>query len=162
MKILILYSGNLGTTEKAAKYLAEKLPDAVVVDTADEPQIDFGNYDAVVFGTNVRMFRLNKRFVKYAKLWIKARTGKPVYAFVIGADEIKIPKYVMKADKKLKSPGACVFAGGELNIEGANKFEKGVIEGVLEAYKKEEKSLPSLKYGVLRELAEKITADAEK
>lgn len=161
MNTLILYSGNLGSTAKAAAYLADKLTGAEVVDTADEPQIDFTAYDAVVFGTNVRMFRLNKRFVKYAKAWKKAKTGKPVYAFIIGADELKIEKYLKKADKKLKTANASVFAGGELNVEGATKFEKGIIEGVLEAFKKEEKPLPTLKYGVLRDLAEKITANGK-
>lgn len=156
MKVLIVYSGNLGSTAKAANYLASELTDAEVVDTSSEPHIDFAKYDAVVFGVNVRMFRLNKRFCKYAAQWRKAKTGKPVYAFVIGADELKIGRYVKKAEKKLKTPGASFYAGGELNTEGANKFEKGVIEGVIEAFKKEEKPLPTLRYGALRELAEKL------
>lgn len=156
MKTLILYSGNLGSTAKAAQYLADKLTDAEVMDTAAEPLPNFNKYDCVVFGTNVRMFRLNKRFVKYAKSWVKARTGKPVYAFVVGADEPKIEKQIKKADKKLKCHGASIYVGGELNEAGASKFERSIIEGVLEAFKKESKPLPTLRYGALRELAEKI------
>ena len=62
MNVIIIYSGDLGSTEKAARYLADELGGAELADTSLSPVIDYKAYDAVVFGTNVRMFRLNKRF----------------------------------------------------------------------------------------------------
>lgn len=162
MNVIIIYSGDLGSTEKAARYLADELGGAELADTALSPVIDYKAYDAVVFGTNVRMFRLNKRFRKYAASRLRSRADGKVYAFVMCADDRKSDKFVRKADKALRSPGATVYAGGELNTDKASSFEKSIIEGVEAAFKKEGRALPQIMYATLRDLAERIKADLDK
>ena len=82
-------------------------------------------------------------------------------AFVMCADDRKSDKFVRKADKALRSPGATVYAGGELNTDKASSFEKSIIEGVEAAFKKEGRALPQIMYATLRDLAERIKADLD-
>lgn len=159
MKTLILYSGHLGSTRSAAEYLATRLNGAEVMSTADKPKVNFADYDVNVFGTNMRMFRPNKLFKKYAS---KTKKSKALaYVFVLGADK-------NNADKNLDKVKACVinckhavYVGGILDSTNATGFAKSVIDNIVSQLKADGKPLPSIDYSKLDELADTIMQEIQ-
>lgn len=160
MKILILYSGHLGSTKKAAEYLASKLNGAEVMSTADKPKVNFDDYDVFVFGTNMRMFRLNKLFKKYASRAKKSHAS--TYVFVLGAEENNADKNVEKAKACVNNCKLAVYVGGVLDSTNAKGFTKSVIDNIVSQLKADGKSLPSIDYSKLDELADKINRNNQK
>lgn len=157
MKTLILYSGHLGSTRSAAEYLATRLNGAEVMSTADKPKVNFADYDVIVFGTNMRMFRPNKLFKKYAS---KAKKSKALaYVFVLGAEENNADKNVDKAKAYVNNCKLAVYIGGVLDATNATGFAKSVINNIVSELIAEGKPLPSINYSKLDELAEKINLD---
>lgn len=160
MKTLILYSGHLGSTRSAAEYLAKQLNGAEVLNAADKPKVNFADYDVIVFGTNMRMFRPNKLFKKYASKAKKSQA--PAYVFVLGADDINAEKNVEKARACLNNCKHAVYVGGVLDSTNAKGFAKSVIDNIVNQLKIDGKPLPSIDYSKLDELAEKIMQDIQK
>lgn len=159
MKTLILYSGHLGSTRSAAEYLATRLNSAVVMSTADKPKVNFADYDTVVFGTNMRMFRPNKLFKKYAQ---KAKKSQALtYVFVLGAEENNADKNVEKAKACVNNCKHAVYVGGVLDSTNATGFTKSVIDNIVKQLKTEGKPLPSIDYSKLDEFADKIMQDIQ-
>lgn len=157
MKTLILYSSHLGSTKKAAEYLAKQLNSAEVVSTADKPKVNFADYDVIVFGTNMRMFRLNKMFKKYASKAKKTQANS--YVFVLGADDKNAEKNVEKAKAYVNNCKLAVYIGGVLDATNATGFAKSVIDNIVSELIAEGKPLPSIDYSKLDELADKINLD---
>lgn len=157
MKTLIMYSGHLGSTRSAAEYLATRLNGAEVMSTADKPKVNFADYDTVVFGTNMRMFRLNKLFKKHAARAKKSRANS--YVFVLGADDKNAEKNVEKAKAYVNNCKSAVYVGGVLDSTNATGFAKSVIDNIVSELNAEGKPLPSINYSKLDELADKINRD---
>lgn len=87
MHVLIVASGHLSATTDVARKLARALPcETTVVDTSSAPSVSFGRYDAIVFGTNVRMMLFHPRFFTYVRRWKKSRIQVPVFGYVCGVD----------------------------------------------------------------------------
>lgn len=157
MKILILYSGHLGSTKSAAEYLATRLNGANVMSTADKPKVNFADYDVIVFGTNMRMFRLNKHFKKYASKAKKSQASG--YVFVLGADDINAEKNAEKARNYVNNCKHAVYVGGVLDSTKATGFAKSVIDNIVNQLKSDGKPLPNIDYSKLDELADTIIQD---
>lgn len=157
MNTLILYSGHLGSTQKAAEYLASRLNGATVLSTADKQQVNFADYDVIVFGTNMRMFRLNKMFKKYASKAKKAQANS--YVFVLGADDKNAEKNVEKAKTYVNNCKHAVHVGGVLDSTNATGFAKNIIDDIVSQMNADGKPLPSIDYPKLDELADKIKRD---
>lgn len=157
MKTLILYSGHLGSTRSAAEYLATRLNGTEVLSTADKPKVNFSDYDVVIFGTNMRMFRLNKMFKKYA---CRAKNSQAnSYVFVLGADDKNAEKNVEKAKAYVNNCNFAVYIGGVLDATNATGFAKSVIDNIISELNAEGKPLPSINYSKLDELADRINSD---
>lgn len=158
MKILVAYSGNLGSTKKAALYLAERLSghEVVLFDTAIGKRLSFGEFDAAVFGTNIRMFRFNKRFRKIAKKWNAEKGRAYAYVYVMGANVEKGEAMAQKAAAVVFNCRAYVYAGGELSSENASGFDKKVIENVSAEISASGKEMPKIDYSALDKLATQI------
>ena len=158
MSILILVCGHLGSTLKAGKLLARQLPgEAAIVDTEQNPEVDFAAFDCVVFGTNVRMLCLNRRFKRYAARWKRAKTGKPAFCYVVAASDGNFQRYEAAARRALgPSCAAVVYAGGELDSSHAKGFAKKVIEDVKQQTLAEGRALPQIRETALTALARQI------
>lgn len=157
MKALILYSGHLGSTRSAAEYLAKQLNGAEVLSTAEKQKVNFADYDVVIFGTNMRMFRLNKLFKKYACRAKKTQANS--YVFLLGADEKNAEKNAEKVKAYVNNCKLAVYIGGVLDSTNAKGFAKSVIDNIVSELNAEGKPLPSINYSKLDELAEKINLD---
>lgn len=157
MKNLIIVSGHLGSTLSAAQTLCDMLGSADLYDTQKPCLIsDFSEYDHFIFGTNVRMFRLNKRFRDVAKRLRKFYKDKQVYCYIMGADATRADRYENKAAKYLKNAVCVRYAGGWLDESNAGKFEKSIIVGAKESLSEEGKSFPEIRVEVLRKIADLI------
>ena len=134
MNILILCAGNLGSTARAGENLAfafggndNKID---CINSINKP-IDYTKYDAVVFGTNVRMGRFNKVFKRQIKEFKKSGSKAKPFAYIVGARTEKGEVYEKRASKKIGG-GLSVFVGGELICENATKFERAVINSSID------------------------------
>lgn len=125
--------------------------------TADKPKVNFDDYDVFVFGTNMRMFRLNKLFKKYASRAKKSQANS--YVFVLGADDKNAEKNVEKAKAYVNNCKSAVYVGGVLDSTNATGFAKSVIDNIVSELNAEGKPLPSINYSKLDELSDKINRD---
>lgn len=128
MKTLIIASGNLGTVVEIAYMLKEELgPLADVIDTGSGIKIfepDYEAYDVIVFGTNIRASRPNKRFVKWAKKTRKILKNKTVYAYIsnVSHDIANLEK----VDRYLPDAKAIYDVGGVVHVERT----KGIMQNI--------------------------------
>lgn len=128
MKTLIIASGHIGATIKAANILAEKLGDADIFNTLDcNADFDFSSYDIFIFGSNMRIFMLNSRFKKWAKKLKRVYKTKSVYGYLIGANPDN-KRALDKMSAKLKNNKGVVYAWGELDVENATPQFKKMLE----------------------------------
>lgn len=71
MKVLICYSGYLGTTKKIAYYIEEKLKeknvDVDVIDLFETNKINYLIYDEIILGSCIRVGKTDKQFSKMHK-----------------------------------------------------------------------------------------------
>ncbi|MBQ8749550.1 MAG: hypothetical protein IJZ29_03685 [Clostridia bacterium] len=158
MKILILCCGNLGATKKAGEILAMSINGSghqIDCISKINKEIDYSFYDAVVFGTNVRMGKFNKEFKNQLYLWKNSNSKARAYCFIVGARAEKTIFYEKKAGKLINN-GYCTFVGGELNAENAGKFDSAVINSIIKTLNKKGSPLPRINQDKLRVLADVI------
>ena len=136
MRILILYSGQLGTTKRVAEQLAEEVGADVA---STEKKYDVSEYDIVVLGTNIRMGRFNRRFLKA----LKRTKGKQRFIYIVGAEIERKDYFIARAaldaeDAKIR------YVWGELNSEGTKGFTKFALESFVEGRRKDNLPVPRL------------------
>lgn len=150
---LILYFGHFGTTKKVAEILKGYLPDSVCIDGSNYKKINFNDYNQIIFGSNIRDSKLNKRFLKFYKKYEKFNYVAETYAYICSADENKANEYInlMKNTTGIKN---VIFAGGELNLENARGLSKSVIRMCIEDFNRKGLVLPQIKDSNLKELSE--------
>ena len=156
MKNCFIISGHLGSTYKAAEILANELGgENYLFDTAQgEAPADFGNFDNLIFGTNVRYLCLNKRFKKWAK---KLKNNhSPKYVYVVGATGKNAAKYIAKAYKIVGEAKNIRYVGGFLNETGAAGMALNVIRSVKAGLTEDGLPLPKLERKELAKLAAEI------
>lgn len=141
---LILYFGHTGTTKKASELLAKSLGDAVVIEGMKKNKIDFSTYKEVIFGVNIRMGRLNKKFVSYYKKLSKQHLNLKVHAFLIAADKNQRNKYMNLVRAILPEDAYIGFFGGELDPTRAKGLARAVIVNCMNQLLEQNLPLPSL------------------
>lgn len=155
---LILYFGNYGTTKKVAYLLANELTDCEVVD-GTEKIIDLAAYDKVIIGTNIRMSKPNKKFLKWCKKNKQFLSSHSVSSYIVGADYAKGRKYIEKIVGILSNVKDVVFVGGEFHPELAKGFDRRILLNCIYEYKKRDLDLPSLDENKIHQFALKIKED---
>lgn len=154
MKIII-YFGNLGSTEKAALLLKSKLVDCDIQDGTKIKKIDFSQYDEVIFGTNVRMNKFNKKFNKYYKKFVKLNYEGIVDLFIVagGADK---SGYFKSATQMIPNVGKLAFFGGEFDTTNAKGLSKVILESCIKDFKSKGLDLPKLDLNAIDAFAQEI------
>lgn len=160
MKVLIIYSGNYGSTKKASELLADYFDEVAIVDTSRKPIIDYSKYDVLVFGTNIRFSKPNSRFIKYAKKYKKALVNCKVYAFVTGIDVEWSDRYQKDVSEKLNDCYS-LYVGGELNNEEAKGFDRICMEKMRKSYNVNGYPMPTLYKDKIASLSKKIINENE-
>lgn len=161
MNILILALGKLGSTARAGEILARSFSGKNKITCISKiiKEINYADYDAVIFGTNVRMGRFNKLFTKQIKKFRKSNLDVKDYYFIVGAS-LNGLKYEKKLSKKVGNKFIS-FVGGELITDNASRGERAVINSVINYYKRKSVVLPSLDTNKIKCIAQKVMLDYE-
>ena len=153
---LILYFGHTGTTEKAANILAKQLEDCIILNGMIKNKIDFSNFDTIIFGVNVHMGKLNKKFLKFYNKLKKKEIASKFACFVIAADEHQKAKYMNYAKELLPEDSYIGFFGGEFDPTRAKGINKKIIKACMNQFLEQGLPLPSLKMDAITDFAEHI------
>ncbi|MDE6242111.1 MAG: flavodoxin domain-containing protein [Anaeroplasmataceae bacterium] len=153
---LILYFGHTGTTEKAAGLLANELDESIVLNGMKKNKIDFSSYDSIIFGVNVHMGKLNKKFLKFYKKLKKKKIPTEFACFVIAADEHQKTKYMNMAKEVLPEDSYIGFFGGEFDPTRAKGLNRAVIKSCINQFMEQGLPLPSLDMDAIKDFAEHL------
>ncbi|MDE7106583.1 MAG: flavodoxin domain-containing protein [Anaeroplasmataceae bacterium] len=158
---LILYFGHTGTTKKAAMLLQERLKDTVVMDGTKKNKIQFTDYDAIIFGVNIRGGKLNKKFVKFYKKLIKKESPQTHAAFIVAGDENRKAMYMNLARDLLKQDSYIGFFGGEFDPTHAKGITRAILVSCRQTFIDRDLPLPSLKMDAIEDFAAHLNAEIE-
>lgn len=153
---LILYFGHTGTTKKAAYLLAEKLKDCTLADGMVKNKIEFAAFDTIIFGVNVHMGKLNKKFLKFYKKLKKKELSAQFACFIVAGDEHQKTKYMNLAKDILPEESYIGFFGGELDPTRAKGLTKSMIQFCMKEFIDRDLPLPTLKMDAIIDFAEHI------
>ncbi len=157
MKILIAYAGKTGTTEKCARLLAEKLPDAAAVDlNLQTPQV--ASFDTVVVGGSIRMGQLHskvKNFLVQNTQSLKSK--KTAYFICCGSAENASAFFANNFPKELLERACgCECFGGEMKIENMHGVTRLMTKMILKSSAEKNVPPPQIIYENIGKLAEEI------
>ena len=153
---LILYFGHTGTTEKAANLLAKQLKDYMIINGAKKNKIEFSSFDTIIFGVNVHMGKLNKKFIKLYKKLQKQKISTKYACFIIAADEHQKAKYMNLAKNLLPEYSYIGFFGGEFDPTRAKGLNKRILISCMNQFIEQGLPLPSLNMDAITDFAEHI------
>ncbi|MDE6584750.1 MAG: flavodoxin domain-containing protein [Anaeroplasmataceae bacterium] len=153
---LILYFGHTGTTKKASELLAKSLEDTVVIDGMKKSKIDFSAYEEIIFGINIRMGKLNKKFVSFYKKLSKQHLNLKVHAFLIAADKNQRTKYMNLVRAILPEDAYIGFFGGELDPTRAKGLARAVIVNCINQLLEQNLPLPSIDMEAIEDFVDHI------
>jgi len=140
-KILIAYGTAAGSTGEVAEAIAEEMGQLgaqVEVKPVEEAR-DIANYDAVIVGTAVRMFRILPKTKKFMKRNRKAIQKVPVAYFLVCLTmSDPTPENVQKATafakpmKNIKEPVSLGLFGGCMDHDKLEGFFAKSMKGIPE------------------------------
>ncbi|MDE6407425.1 MAG: flavodoxin domain-containing protein [Anaeroplasmataceae bacterium] len=151
---LILSFGHTGTTQKAAELLAKELEECTVLNGMAKNKIDFSLYETIIFGVNVHMGKLNKKFIKFYKKLKKKEISAKFACFVIAADEHQKTRYMNMAKEILPEDSYIGYFGGEFDPTRAKGLNKAVIKTCMNQFMEQGLPLPSLNMSAILDFAE--------
>lgn len=164
MKTLIIASGNLGTVVEVAYLLKEELgPLADIIDTSSGIKVfepDYAAYDVIVFGTNIRAAKPNKRFKKWAKKTRKILKDKKVYAYI--ANVSHDVANLEKVDRCLPDAKAIYDVGGVVHAERAKGIMQKICYSLLLNFETRGLPKPDIDLGQIKNLAFEITNGSQR
>ncbi len=152
----IIYFGNLGTTAKAATFLAEQLSGCSIYDGTKDFFLDYALCEDLIFGVNVRMGRFNKKFLKFYKKLKKKNLNCRISAFIIGADVNKRSTYLSMMEALLPEDSKVAFFGGEFNLEQAKGLSRRVLLSCIDDFERKKLPLPALFPDAITAFADRI------
>ncbi len=152
--ILILYFGHTGTTKKAAELLKEQIENSVCYDGKKKNKLDYTQYDHIIFGTNVRMGKLNKKFIKVYNKLKKRNLNCNFSGFVVAADANQRGAYMTAMQKILPEDAFVGFFGGEFNPTQAKGLSKAILLSCIENFQKQNLPLPKLNLEAIQYFSE--------
>lgn len=150
MKTAVIYASTHGTTEKAAKYIAENLPnDEVTLISLKEKKISVIPYEKVILGASIHMGVVSYGMKQFCKNNQHILEKKELGLFVCGMEpNIDRQNYELKMayPKSLHMTArASAFIGGEFLFEKMNFFQKIIIRKII----KSEQNISQIHYDVL-------------
>lgn len=160
MSVLIIYGTKTGTSEKCAKYLADKLECAVtLVNARDGIKIDLAPYDTVIIGASVRMGHIASSVSKFMEDEEEALLKKRIALFMCCGftDKENIDRQIeLNFPPALRNHAVAIKCfGGELHTDSSNKLEKFVAKMAFRADGDIDLT-PELDYKAMDELADII------
>ena len=136
MKILIAYATRNGTTRECAEILAEclKKQDVTLVQIGKggEPVPSIENYDVVVFGSSVRMAKIDKTISEYLRKNTDKLMGRRCAYFLCCGLTDCFEDYLYKniPESLIENAEAVSCFGGSLDKNRAKGFDRWLISAV--------------------------------
>ncbi len=136
MKILIAYATRNGTTRECAEILAECLikhdVTLVQIGNGGEPVPSIENYDVVVFGSSVRMAKIDKALAEYLRKNTDMLMGRRCAYFLCCGFTDCFEDYLYKniPECLIQNAEAVSCFGGSLDKNRAKGFDRMIISAV--------------------------------
>lgn len=165
MSVLIVYGTKTGTSEKCAKYIADRLNEPVtLVNARDGIKIDLSPYDTVIIGGSVRMGHITAAVSKFLEEEEDTLLQKRIALFMCCGftDEENIQRQLdINFTPALKEKAVSLKCfGGELHPDGTNKIDNLVAKMAFRADGDLDLT-PELNYEAMDELISAIKAEKE-
>jgi len=152
--LLIAYASKTGNAKEAAERLAELLPQAVLVDLAQETPV-LEEYDEVIIGAGVRVGAAHKTAKEFLRA-NKATLATKKYAIFISncfADTVEEILVKSVDAETLKGAVWAGSVGGWLNMEKVRGVDKVLAKAATKAVKDGQKVNEELDLKAISELA---------
>lgn len=137
MKTAIIFSTTYGSTEKVAKYIAEKLKDdeVKVIRLRKNSKINIDQFDRIILGGSIYLGEIQPVMIKFCENNMNALLTKNVGLFTCGVEPELVrddSELEMAFPKKLFNHAvATAFVGGEITIEKLNPSQKFISKSFL-------------------------------
>lgn len=163
MRVLIVYAGRTGTTERAAKRLAAEIPHCTLRnlnETGASPERD---YDVVVIGSAVRNLEIEPAVRKWLVTHERTLEGMKKAVFLCNAFLTDLPEIVSKNFPKpfLDECLAVDSFGGELPYERLGFSDRRTLKKLEKKHPETQVMVPCLLTDAIDTFAEKVFSAAE-
>ena len=159
MKIAIIYSTSHKSTKKSCKILSGKIKVQVQMIPIEKAKSEcLQKYNYIILAASVYTGRVQGSFKRYISTNIRTLQEKPIALIVNCEDEINIEERLNKTFSEQLVNSSFIYAnfGYELDPYEGNIIEKRKINNIIENYKKEGKSLPTLNMDEIDKFADHI------
>lgn len=133
-KTIIIYQSRSGTTEKAARLLAEKLNDKVeIINLKKDKTPAIADYSNIIIGGSIRASMIQSGIKKFIEKNMALLSTKKVGLFLCCMEEGETAEKQFKESypEELRSKAlATGFFGGEFDFDRLNFLERGIIKKV--------------------------------
>ncbi len=164
MKIAIIYSTSHKSTKKSCKILSGKIKAQIQLIPIEKAKSEcLQKYNYIILAASLYNGRVQGSFRRYISTNIRTLQEKPI-ALIVNCDGKNIEKRLNKTftEQLVNSSFFCSNFGYELDPDEGNIVEKRKINNIIENYKKEGKSLPTLNMDEINEFADYINNMIEK
>ena len=170
MRILIAYATRNGTTGECAEMLAKLLKNQDVIlvriGKGGEPMPSVEGYDIVVFGSSIRMAKIDKALAEYLRKNTDMLLGRRCAYFLCCGFTDCFEDYLYKniPEKLIENAEAVACFGGSLDKNKAKGMDKMVISAVRSeilgggqnGQQRDDISLPTIMESNISQFADKI------
>ncbi len=162
MSVLIVYGTKTGTSEKCAKYIADRLDEPVtLVNARDGIKIELSPYNTVIIGGSVRMGHITAAVSKFIEEEESTLLTKRIALFMCcgfsDKENVDLQMEINFTPALKKHAVAYKCFGGELHTDGSNKFDKFIAKMAFRADGDLDLT-PEINYKAIDELIEAVKA----
>ena len=157
MKTVICYASKTGTTENAARKLAEYLEDVKIINLEKET-VNLNDFDCIIIGGRIRMGQLHKvakKFIiEHHEELLKKKCG---FYICNGFPEQAETFLVQNIGQELLSHSICAASfGGEMDINRLKGMDKFIAKAVINSAKDNPHALPQLLTDNIKQFSEAV------
>lgn len=157
MKTVICYASKTGTTEKAARKLAEYLEDVKIINLEKE-DVDLNNFDCIIIGASIRMGQIHKAaknfIIEHREDLINKKCG---FFICNGFPEQAETFLIQNIGQELLSHSICASSfGGELDVNRLKGMDKFIAKAVINSTKDNPRAIPQLLIDNIKQFSEAV------
>lgn len=157
MSILIAYASSNNTTKECANLLAQKLPNADIVDlTKNKP--DLLNYETIIIGSCIRFNNIHKTVIEFIKNNIDLLMKKNTAIYICCGFPEKANQYLLhNFPKKLLNKSVSIQCfGGKLKVKTYRPHDLLIMKIVQKNFKLEKRMYTSINHESINEMVNDI------
>ncbi|WP_458405588.1 flavodoxin domain-containing protein [Methanobrevibacter sp.] len=161
MNIAIIYSTNNKSTKKSCKILSEKIKADVKLIPIDKAKNEcILKYNFIILAGSALLGRVQSSLKIFISNNLKTLKEKPL-GLIINCEEDKDRFYKTFSEELVDSSYICSNFGFEITDDG-NYIEKRLVKKLIDKYKKDNNSIPTLNINEINNFANTINEMIEK